>query len=184
MERNSRSFKGWVYVYINPLLKGLVKIGFTTKTPQLRVKEQDQAGLPYSHELVYEALILDAQRVEQKVHKALKDKNENKEWFRCTVSEAIKKIKEIAGDDLLLEEGGESENIEVIPVVSQNDPINTEEVDSMPFESKGHLNFSVQRVQQACSVCRKQYSVTLTRYEKDTICPHCHKMDSTNIIWK
>lgn len=196
MKQNSKAYKGWVYIYTNPSLNGLVKIGFTAKTPQLRVKEQDQAGLPYSHELVYEALVFDAQRVEQRVHKALKDNNENKEWFNCTVSEAIKKIREIAGDSLLLEEVGCEyfeaegcyENIDISnSKLCQSEPIKAKVESIYSFCEGGvekNLNFSVQRVEQTCSNCRKSYSLTLTRYENQSICPHCRNLDSMNIFWE
>jgi hypothetical protein len=100
---SKKKAKGWIYIFTNQSLNGLIKIGFSAKDPFLRVKEQDQSGLPYAHNLVYEALVYGAQQIEQAVHMSLANKKENKEWFRCTIYEGINKIREITKNKLLFE---------------------------------------------------------------------------------
>jgi hypothetical protein len=36
--------KGWVYIISNKAMPDLVKVGFSTKDPQLRAQEFDNAG--------------------------------------------------------------------------------------------------------------------------------------------
>ena len=48
-------------------------------------------------------LVLNPRDVEQRVHRALFDKHEGKEWFRCDINEAIREIRKLFGDELLLE---------------------------------------------------------------------------------
>jgi len=50
---------------------GLVKVGYSTKDPVLRIDELSGTGLPYAFELEYDALVGEPRDVEQKVHKRL-----------------------------------------------------------------------------------------------------------------
>jgi len=88
--------KGWVYIVINRSLNGLVKVGFSTKDPVLRISDFNNAGLPYEHELVYCALVDNPYEIEQKVHSHLKTHKENKEWFKCSIVTALSAVREIA----------------------------------------------------------------------------------------
>ncbi len=88
--------KGWIYIATNQSLTGLVKIGFSTKDPKIRISEFNNAGLPYEHTLSYSALVENPYEVEKKVHSKLNLIRENKEWFRCSIQHAIETIKEIS----------------------------------------------------------------------------------------
>ena len=88
--------KGWIYIATNQSLIGIVKIGFSTKDPKIRISEFNNAGLPYEHKLVYSALVENPYEVEKKVHSKLNSIRENKEWFRCSLQQAIETIKEIS----------------------------------------------------------------------------------------
>jgi len=48
-------------------------------------------------------LIYDPFEIEQQAHKILKDKHEGKEWFRCSVEDAVLAIKEITGTSVIYE---------------------------------------------------------------------------------
>lgn len=65
------SIRGWVYVLSNKAMPGLVKVGYSTKDPVLRIDELSGTGLPYAFELEYDALVGEPRDVEQKVHKRL-----------------------------------------------------------------------------------------------------------------
>jgi tetratricopeptide (TPR) repeat protein len=96
--------KGWVYIISNKAMPDLVKVGFSTKDPQLRAQEFDNAGLPHSYLVEYSMWIENPQQIEQRTHRLLSSKREAKEWFKCTVEEAVVAIKQIAGSNILLEE--------------------------------------------------------------------------------
>lgn len=95
--------KGWVYVISNKAMKGLIKVGHSTKDPELRAQELDHTGSPHPYMVEYEMLIQEPYRVEQAVHKVLSKFHEGKEWFRCTPEQAVAAIKQVAGDKQILE---------------------------------------------------------------------------------
>jgi len=95
--------KGWVYVITNKAMPGLVKVGYTTKDPELRAEELNHTGSPHPYLVEYELLIDEPYQVEQKAHKFLCAKREAREWFRCTPEEAVAAIKQIAGDRTITE---------------------------------------------------------------------------------
>ncbi len=86
--------KGWVYVISNKAMHGLVKIGFSSNDPDLRADDLNHTGSPHPYAVDYDMLIEEPRQVEQKAHRILSAKREGKEWFRCTVEEAIAAIKE------------------------------------------------------------------------------------------
>ena len=64
--------KGWVYIISNPAMPGLVKVGHSTKDPELRARELNNTGTPHPYTVEYEMLIEDPFRVEQQTHNALR----------------------------------------------------------------------------------------------------------------
>jgi hypothetical protein len=85
--------KGWVYIMSNKAMPGIVKIGYSTKDPKLRAEELSHTGSPHPYNVEYEILIEEPFQIEQKLHKALSAQREGKEWFHCSVSDAIAVIK-------------------------------------------------------------------------------------------
>lgn len=85
--------KGWVYVLTNKAMPDIVKIGFSTKHPELRALELDGTGVPHRYDVAYTALVNNPYTVEQNVHSMLVTNHENKEFFRISVNEAISAIK-------------------------------------------------------------------------------------------
>jgi hypothetical protein len=49
--------KGWVYVISNKAMEGLIKVGHSTKDPELRAQELDHTGSPHPYIVEYEMLI-------------------------------------------------------------------------------------------------------------------------------
>jgi hypothetical protein len=90
------NFRGWIYVLVNPSLEGLVKIGFSTKDPAIRVKELSSTGVPRTFLIAYEAIVENPRDLEQRVHSSLKLHHENKEFFRITPEEAVAVIRDVA----------------------------------------------------------------------------------------
>jgi len=89
--------QGWVYAVTNKALPGLVKVGFTTRDDiNKRLREFDQAGLPYPYEVAYKVWVPEPQKLERRVHQSLTIERENKEWFRCSVERAQEAIDHLA----------------------------------------------------------------------------------------
>lgn len=93
-----QSKAGFVYVLSNESMPGLVKIGMTTRDPDVRLREINSATgvLPF----VIEAVIAsrDAKWTEREVHErlALRRVNKSREFFRIEIPEAKKTIFEVA----------------------------------------------------------------------------------------
>jgi T5orf172 domain len=90
------NIRGWIYVLSNQAMPGLVKIGFSTKDPMLRVQELSGTGLPYAFHVEYDALVHDPRAIEQQVHQDLAAHREAKEFFRIDVSTAVAVIRAVA----------------------------------------------------------------------------------------
>ncbi len=95
--------RGWVYLIANKAMPGLLKIGYSTKDPILRAKELGNTGSPHPYDLLFDMLVISPYEIEQKIHNELADFNENKEWFRCTPQEAIKIMRAVASNSIILE---------------------------------------------------------------------------------
>ena len=91
---------GWVYVVTNKSIQDLVKVGYTTRRDlNQRLREFNQAGLPYPYERAYALWVEEPRLIEKQVHQALAIHRENKEWFRCSVEHAKETIEQMAGPE-------------------------------------------------------------------------------------
>lgn len=97
--------EGFVYVMTNEAMPGIVKIGFTERTPHQRAIEMSaHEGLPAKMRVEYYALIDgSAFDVEQSTHRMLEEYCVGKEWFRCDVLKAVMAIKSVSTGVLLSE---------------------------------------------------------------------------------
>jgi hypothetical protein len=113
--------RGWVYVISNPSLPGLVKVGFSRKDPQLRAQEFGGAGIPHPYKVEYDCIVKAPRDIEQRVHKRLEAAREQKEWFRCTVAEAARAIRDEAKGEIIAESTFAMEQSE--PTTPPRDPL-------------------------------------------------------------
>jgi len=99
-KKNIYSNKGggnqWVYVLSNPTTPNLLKIGYTTQTPDERAKQISNAtgvALPYKVEWAFKCF--DGEQLEGEVHRKLKEYrvNNQREFFQIELDEAKKVIK-------------------------------------------------------------------------------------------
>ncbi len=93
---------GSVYVLSNPEHPGLVKIGYTTRTPKERARELSAStGVPRPFEVEYEATVSHPRRVERAVHQTLNPRmvNPDREFFEVSVRTAIRTIRRVADVD-------------------------------------------------------------------------------------
>ena len=90
--------KGWIYVMSNPAFSYL-KIGQSSKDPQSRASElSSSTGVPMPFTLEYCALVEEFESVERAVHDRLSScrVNDNREFFDCSIEEAVGTIKTMA----------------------------------------------------------------------------------------
>ena len=97
---------GWVYVLKNPRFNDL-KIGFTTYPhPQQRADEISKStGVPAKFEVMYAALLLNPNRIDQNVHYKLRVHrvSQNREFFSCTILDAMSAIRAAAQNSIIQE---------------------------------------------------------------------------------
>lgn len=108
--------RGWVYVVTNKAMPDMVKIGFSTKDPELRARQFGDGGTasPYPYTVEYDVLVDNPRIVEQRTHADLADKriSGNREWFSCSVSFAVSSIKKNIIGTTYSERSGD--NVEVM----------------------------------------------------------------------
>ena len=97
--------KGWVYIITTKSMPNLVKVGFSTKDPELRAAELNNTGNPYPYEVAYDVLVNEPRNIEQVTHNILKNKgvHESKEWFNCSIEIAVEAIRKASAGGILLE---------------------------------------------------------------------------------
>lgn len=108
--------RGCIYIITNKAMPGLIKIGFSTKAPEVRAKALAGTGNPHRYVVEYDLLVQNPRAVEQKVHKSLSHCREGKEWFRCSVQEGISTIKQQAGTSIADRSGGDEQEAAVQPI--------------------------------------------------------------------
>jgi hypothetical protein len=106
---NGGVMRGYVYVLTNEAFPDLVKVGFSTKDPSLRVSELSNTSVPTPFKIFYEVLVDDPYELEQKVHARLRDNGEHagKEFFRVAPKQALsilRKVMEETGRIALFEQ--------------------------------------------------------------------------------
>jgi hypothetical protein len=99
---------GHIYVATTDAHPGMVKIGFTTQSPEKRI-QQFATGSPQPFRLAYSASVTNPRKVEQAVHSSL-DRfrvNDQREFFYVTIKQAVAAIhyvsEEVRYHDALVE---------------------------------------------------------------------------------
>lgn len=83
---------GWVYIISNKAMPGILKIGYTERTPYIRAYELYHTGCPYPYQVDYSIYVNNPYEVEQKAHELQRLTNVGKEWFSCSYNEAVLSI--------------------------------------------------------------------------------------------
>ncbi|PPA80806.1 hypothetical protein C4A76_25360 [Brevibacillus laterosporus] len=95
---------GFVYILINSLMPGLVKIGRTQINSQERAKQlSNSSGVPVPFVVAYDLYTGDCVQLERDLHEKLSDfrVNQNREFFRYPLNDAIKLLQEISSNNTL-----------------------------------------------------------------------------------
>jgi tetratricopeptide (TPR) repeat protein len=105
-------YSGYVYILLNASLhNNVIKIGMTTRTPEIRAQElSEETGLPSEYIVAYEKKVADCVKAEALIHSRLKKYrithyryDRSREFFKIPLKEAILIVDEIAsqvGDPL------------------------------------------------------------------------------------
>lgn len=84
------SIPGWIYILSSPAMPGILKIGHTTRKPEIRAVElSDATGIPCAFVSEFVQAVPDSEAAEATVHRLLSDKrpSPNREFFICSVDE-------------------------------------------------------------------------------------------------
>lgn len=93
------SKEGFVYIFINPLIDGVVKIGKTTRSSESRAAEISKStGVPVAYQVAYEEFVSDCVAVEKELHRMFSNYriNPKREFFRIPLNEATRALKQVA----------------------------------------------------------------------------------------
>lgn len=170
--------RGWVYVMTNQAMPGLVKVGFSTKDPQLRAKELDGTALPHPFIVAYDALLEEPRQVEMGVHRELGRHREAKEFFRVSVDEAIHAVKQVLaqqGKSVLL---SSFKHQEACIEGTGKTTLRKATVTRYPPPVEGRTG--TVRFIGRCGYCGSEFAVTLTRHDSGATCPHCYKRNDVS----
>lgn len=83
---------GWVYIISNKAMPGILKIGYTERSPIMRAYELYHTGCPYPYQVDYYIYVDRPYEVEQKSHELQRKTNVGKEWFSCSFEEGVSTI--------------------------------------------------------------------------------------------
>jgi hypothetical protein len=151
-------------------MPGLLKVGYTLKDPQLRARELEQTGVPHPFVVDYEVMVDEPRDLEQRIHLKLTHVRERKEWFRCTLAEAVEAIRELAGGNALLENLLRGD----VPPRVEPEPSATRTTLQKRIPEVDRIRFSA-TYSGACQHCQEPFVVTVTRHESGTVCPSCRR---------
>jgi hypothetical protein len=84
---------GFVYLFTNDAMPGIVKIGFTRGTLKERKKSLVTTGVPGKFEIEFAISSLQPEILEKKIHKHLRKYRYSKEFFKCELTILIREIK-------------------------------------------------------------------------------------------
>jgi hypothetical protein len=94
-ENNNGEGNQWVYILSNPSIPGVLKIGYTNYSPELRAKQiSSSTGVVVPYKVEWAFKCSDGFLLESKIHNALKDFriNNQREFFLIDLEEAKKII--------------------------------------------------------------------------------------------
>jgi hypothetical protein len=191
-DADSAKIRGWVYVITNQAMPHLVKVGFSTKDPHLRAKKLAGTGVPHPFVVAYDALVYGPRDLERRVHKKLAHMREGKEWFKCSVAQAIEAIHELERDGVLLEQVNQQHAS--FPSRSNTSPSPQDQMPGVEATTIRSTRAPLLTVPAAaasspraagtyrglCGHCGESFSATLARGATVTRCPACLRMQDVS----
>lgn len=92
------STRGYIYILINTSYPGLLKIGKSKRSPEIRANELSLAtGVPNSFHVGYYLIVSDIDSAEINIHKHLTQyrESQNREFFRLPLNQAIDLVRKV-----------------------------------------------------------------------------------------
>lgn len=90
---------GYIYVLSNEHMPGLVKVGFTCDTVELRARQIFTTGVPSPFLVEYFKLTDDVEIIERSAHAALANRvSPNREFFKASIDEVVSVIDKLVKD--------------------------------------------------------------------------------------
>lgn len=114
---------GFVYIMINPAMRGLVKIGLTERTSEMRAKDLRGTGVPDDFLVIFDELVTDCKFVEKRLHARFDDYRyqPNREFFQIPIREAVRGLMEESVGFLVPRIGANS-GVEILPDLKKKYP--------------------------------------------------------------
>lgn len=94
---------GFVYIMINPAIRGMVKIGRTRRTASARARDLRTTGVPDAFIVVYDELVRNCEVVEKRLQQRFQDfrYQSDREFFQIPIRDAIRALMEEASGFLV-----------------------------------------------------------------------------------
>jgi T5orf172 domain len=170
--------RGWIYVITNKAMPQVVKVGFSTKDPELRARELDSTGVPHPYVVAYDVLVHGPRDAEKRVHERLSHVRDGKEWFKCSVDAAIAAIREELQGGALYESQMTEPDAPSDAAAQSGPDRRPEKGPTAPAEPRlskqaPHRLRTTATYFGKCTKCNEQFSVTLTRSDTVARCPSC-----------
>jgi hypothetical protein len=90
---------GWIYILSNRSMRGLLKIGYTRRTVEERVKQlSNHTGVPSRFVCVYYCRVRSPEAVERAVHRLLAYYEADKEFFEVEFERAVLSVRQAASN--------------------------------------------------------------------------------------
>lgn len=90
--------RGYLYILTNKAMPNLLKIGFTTRTIEERVRELSSTGVPSRFEIEFFCEVGNAAKFETDIHNHLDKFRYEKEFFKCSLKKAVEVVKIVASN--------------------------------------------------------------------------------------
>lgn len=89
---------GFIYIFSNPSMVGILKVGMSSRVPDIRVADPDlnSTGVPTPFEVEYYAFFDNMRSAEQEAHIKLKRYHYSKEYFKLSIEEAVAVIENLS----------------------------------------------------------------------------------------
>ncbi len=198
--------EGHVYILYNRAMRGLLKIGKTTRLPDERARELSaDTAVPAPFYVAYSCRVSNCDLAEELIHRELKAwrQSEDREFFSLELEVAIKVVESIAwrfqpdaskprlADPPVppLEEPRQAPPIVtpppgVFPTPSPSDRFGARRgKESQPSPPKMPASPQTATIEVTCGACRHPYSITLRRYHSRVTCPVCRHSEDVAVPW-
>lgn len=172
--------KGFVYILSNEAMIGLLKIGYSTKIPEIRAKELSSTGVPDAFRVSYYCIVENANLIEQEVHKSLSycRYSDNREFFKVSLSSAIQKIKSTCEPEYEWSD-------EVLLKSDDGVPLNLQNLNQIHGIKIVSRRQKADQIEEMVNFCHAAYNSGLASYIKSLVyCSNsdCCSFEFTSVI--